>query len=96
MFLSVNSEIGAKRVFDQKKQSTVRGEEKKYPTLEKAMEDMEQRKNDEIERFQRVYGLNPCDLKQYDLVIDTSYQTPEEVVQQILDAANLDKGTQKS
>lgn len=93
VFLCVNPEIGAQRIFQQKRQSSVRSEEKVDATAEETIQDNEKRKNAEIERYGRVYGLNPYDMKHYDLVIDTSYQTPEEVAEQILSAANLDKGS---
>ncbi|MEK6964434.1 MAG: (d)CMP kinase [Nanoarchaeota archaeon] len=93
VFLSVDPMIGAKRILDQKQQSSARREERKDKTVEETLKDNEKRKGDEIERYKRVYGLNPYDLKQYDIIIDTSYQTPEEVVQQILNEANLDKGS---
>jgi len=93
VFLSINPEIAGQRVYEQKKRDVkIRKEETSYESAKEAQEDLEKRKQTEIERYEKLYGINPYDLKHYDLVIDTSYQTPEEVVQQILTAAGVDKG----
>src|SRR3989344_8574577 len=81
VFLSVKPEIGARRIYEQKKQSGVRSEEKTCSTAEEVMKDIEKRKESEIRQYTKIYGLDPYDQKYYDLVIDTSDQKPEEVVQ---------------
>jgi cytidylate kinase len=42
------------------------------------------RKESEIKRYMNLYGINCTDLANFDLIIDTSYITPEEVVNTIL------------
>ena len=55
-----------------------RGTEK-YPTLETAVEKIRARKASENKRYTEKYNVNPDDLSNYDLVVDTTYATPEEI-----------------
>ena len=46
---------------------------------------LQKRLNSEIKRYSSLYGINPYDTTNYDLVIDTNAYTPNEVVVKILD-----------
>lgn len=43
------------------------------------------RMNNEHRRFQKIYGVNPYDTNHFDLVINTSLQSPETVAQFVVD-----------
>ena len=73
LHLLVDIEIAAKRIMDEN-----RGTEK-YPTLETAIEKIKARKASENKRYTEKYNVNPDDLSNYDLVVDTTYATPDEI-----------------
>lgn len=47
---------------------------------------LQERLDSEAKRYKSLYGQNPYDLNNYDLVVDTKTNSPEEVVQIILTA----------
>lgn len=49
---------------------------------------LEDRVASEIRRYQKYYGVNPYDISQYDLVIDTAKFSLDYVADQIIDAYN--------
>ena len=55
-----------------------RGTEK-YPTIETAIEKIKARKASENKRYTEKYNVDPDDLNNYDLVVDTTYATPDEI-----------------
>lgn len=71
--LLVDTEVAAKRIMDEN-----RGTEK-YKTIEEAVEKIQARKASENKRYTEKYNVNPDDLTNYDLVVDTTYATPEEI-----------------
>ena len=71
--LLVDTEVAAKRIMDEN-----RGTEK-YKTIEEAIEKIQARKASENKRYTEKYNVNPDDLNNYDLVVDTTYATPEEI-----------------
>ena len=73
LHLLVDIEVAAKRIMDEN-----RGTEK-YPTLAEAVEKIKARKTSENKRYTEKYNVNPDDLANYDLVVDTTYATPEEI-----------------
>jgi cytidylate kinase len=50
------------------------------------MHQIAERKKSENKRYKELYGADCSDLNQYDLVVDTSFITPEQVAEVILDA----------
>jgi CMP/dCMP kinase len=65
-----------------------------HATLEETLENLKKRRASEVERFQKYYHVDIEDRKNFNLVIDTSFKTPEEIVQIILD--NFEKFQQKN
>lgn len=75
IFLTVTPEEAAHRIFaDQTRQ----GLETHY-TIEQTIENIETRRKSENERYIKYYGLHIYDMWLYDIVIDTSSRTPEEI-----------------
>ena len=73
VLLTASLDIRIKRVMDR--------ESKSYDTVRTEILEREQV---ELERYQRLYGVNYQDTSHYDQIIDTSFLTPEEIVQRII------------
>lgn len=56
---------------------------------EVAGREMERREESEARRYAAIYGIDPTDLAVFDLLLDTSVQTPRELVNRILEEADL-------
>jgi CMP/dCMP kinase len=80
VFLTVSPRIAGERVFN-----AARAEEK-HSSVEAAIENNLSRQKLEQERFGNLYGVELRNHKNYDLVVDTSTITPEEVAQRIYSA----------
>ena len=79
VYLKVNDEIAAERIFSSK-----RDDEKYNLTLRKTLDNIKERRKSEIMRYKKYYGINLMDLKNYDIVIDTSDITAEEAADRII------------
>jgi cytidylate kinase len=77
VYLSVDPEEAAKRIFNDTRTSET------YETVEDAMQKIQARRKSELIRFKEYYGIDYGNLSNYDLVINTSNITPEEVCGQI-------------
>lgn len=81
VYLTIDINEAAKRAFyDEDRKST-----EKFSSIEEQKKDMEHRYKMENERYFNLYGVRKEDLSNYDLVIDTTNKTPDEVKQKILD-----------
>ena len=81
VYLTIDIDEAAKRAFaDQERKDT-----EKFSTIEEQKEDMQRRYKMENERYFNVYGIHKEDLNNYDLVIDTTNLTPEQVKEKILE-----------
>ena len=77
VFLSVDPEVGASRVFDASRS------DEKHSSLADALENNRSRTQLETTRFLALYGIAMRDYSNYDLVVDTSFVTPEQVAEVI-------------
>jgi cytidylate kinase len=87
IYLSVDDEIAARRVFGDKNRMS-----ETYSSLEEAKVRIRERRESEINRFKARYGIVLNDFSHYDLVIDTSFTPPAVVAGQILSAYKLYAG----
>lgn len=81
VYLKVDIDVAAKRAFenqDEEKKQTER-----FETIEEQKKDMQKRFKLENERYFQVYGVRKDDMSNYDLIIDTTNLTPEEVANNI-------------
>lgn len=79
IFLYVNDEIGAKRILaDQLRIS------EKYENYTEALKSIKKRFTMSRNRFYEVYGIDICDNNNYDLYLDTTNMSMEEVKNKIL------------
>ena len=74
IFVDVDPKVGAERVFLAK-----RGSEKPYKSVGEAERANKERIESDIKRYQKLYNINPYKLENYDIIIDTSEMTIEEM-----------------
>jgi predicted cytidylate kinase len=79
VFLDVRPEVAASRVFGAR-----RGTEPENVDLVATQESIRRRTDSERQRYLDYYGIDYLDPAHYDLVIDTSDLTPEQVVDRIV------------
>ena len=79
VYLRVDIDVAAKRAFnDPKRKST-----ECFATIEEQKADMQKRYKMENDRYWKLYHIHKEDMSNYDLVIDTTNQTPEETAEVI-------------
>lgn len=81
VYLTVDIDEAAKRAFNDEK----RKETEKFDTIEEQKQDLIKRYELENERYFSLYNVRKEDLSNYDLVIDTTKITPEEVANKIIE-----------
>ena len=83
VFLAVDTVVGAERVFN-----AARGDEHN-PSLAITLENNLKRQSIEDQRFNHLYNVQFRKYSNYDLIIDTSFTTPEVIAQKIKDCFDL-------
>jgi cytidylate kinase len=87
VFISVSLEEAAERVMNDQ-----RGAEEKYSSLEEANMLLAERAATERKRYKDIYNLNYMDFSNYNLVIDSTYCTPDKIAEIIIaEAKEYDK-----
>lgn len=82
IFLTIDEKEGAKRIFLEQ-----RKDEKEYSSVEEVVAANRERMKSDKKRYEKYYSLNPFDEKLYDLVVDTTKLSREEIVKKIVDFA---------
>ncbi|MDA8359458.1 MAG: cytidylate kinase family protein [Actinomycetota bacterium] len=85
--LVVDPEAGARRVLGRPGSAA-----EHYSSLDEALERIAERAASEQRRFVELYGVDIFCLRNYDLVVDTSEATPDEVADGVLEAARGHRG----
>ena len=81
VYLKVDIDVAAQRAFnDPNRKST-----ESFETVEEQKADMIRRYKMENERYWKLYHVHKEDMSNYDLVIDTTKLTPEEIANQIIE-----------
>lgn len=80
VFLDVRPDVAARRIYEAR-----RGSEHENATLDETRAAIESRTESEKRRYLRYYDLDYTDPSHYDLVVDTSDRTIDDVVATILD-----------
>lgn len=83
VFVTVNLDLAAKRVYHDCK----RGSVEEYLSELDAKEKLRARAETENERFKEMYGLEYFNFKNYNLIVDSSYNSPEEIAHLIMEEA---------
>ena len=81
IFLTVDPTVAAQRVM-----ANPRDSEERYRSVEEARDKLVERSRVEQSRFRELYGEDYCDYGNYNLVVDSSARTPEEIVDIIWEA----------
>ena len=79
VYLKVDINVAAKRAFEDKERKS----SENFETIEEQKLDIEKRYKLENERYFKLYGVRKEDESNYDLVIDTTALTPQEVADKI-------------
>ncbi len=85
IFIKVDPRIGAERIYKDRHENPNRNDEPLYNSVEEAQEIIKKRLESNIFRYQKWYGVNFMDESQYDLVLDSSHETPDQMLAKILD-----------
>jgi len=84
IFLTVDPEESARRIFNDNRSS-----EKENNSLEETMNNIRRRKESERKRYRKYYGIIYDDKTNFDLLIDTTNLSPEEVVDKIVKSIKI-------
>lgn len=79
VYLRVDIDVAAKRAFN----DLNRKSSESFATVEEQKADMQKRFEMENERYWNLYHVRKEDMSNYDLVVDTTNLTPEEVAEEI-------------
>jgi CMP/dCMP kinase len=80
VFLDVRPEVAAERIFNARRDT-----ERENVDLATTLAAIRARSRSEADRYRNYYGLDYTDHEHYDLVVDTSELSPDEVVRRVLD-----------
>ena len=80
VFLTIDPMVAAERVM-----LNQRGAEERYESVEHACAGLVKRGNVERERFMQIYGVDYFDSNNYNLIVDTTSRTPDEIVNIIME-----------
>lgn len=78
--LNVDTQIAGERIMN----DTLRTGEQKYKTVQEAVDSLLSRRALEVERFKRIYHVDIDNDYNFDIVIDTTKKSPEEICKQII------------
>lgn len=84
IFLDVDLDEAARRIFEARKHGIVRADEPDYASVAEVKAAVAKRTADDDTRYKQWYGVGYLDRSVYDLVIDTTHTPANEVVEQIL------------
>lgn len=85
--LTCDSDIAAKRLMEDKSRGK---EDNSYNSIEEAKRSREERRIGEIERYKKRYGIDLDDPENYNIVIDTSYSSIDDIADVILKCLELE------
>lgn len=75
--LTIDLDVAVERIFNDKERA--QSWDDRFPDMKTAMEEVERRRQSEISRYQALYKVNIGDDSNFDLVLNTSHKTQEEV-----------------
>lgn len=84
VFAVINPVEAAKRVHNSR-----RGNVERYGSLEETMQKLSERSRVENLRFKEIYGIDNLNLSNYDLVIDTSWESVDHLAETVMRRAEM-------
>lgn len=93
IFLKVDLNEAAKRIWKdlQQKETKLQRNEGDINSLAEMKKELLKREENDAKRYQKYYNLDIHDESQYDLVVDSTKLTPDQVVEKILNYLNKHK-----
>lgn len=83
VFLDLNLEVAAKRILNENNENRLASEDvHNNPSI--YAKKLKHRLDVETNRYKAIYGIDPYDMSNYDLVIDTSTNNIDQVVDQVV------------
>lgn len=82
VYVTVDIHVAANRVI-----MADRGQEEHYDSLEEAAKSLIKRKQLEDSRFAQIYSVNTTDFDNYDLIVDSTVLSPDELAEFIMEKA---------
>lgn len=82
VYVTVDIHVAANRVI-----MADRGQEEHYDSLEEAAKSLIKRKQLEDSRFAQIYSVNTTDFDNYDLIVDSTVLSPDELAKFIMEKA---------
>ena len=79
VYMKVDVKTAAVRIMNAQR------ENEQYPSVDVAVEKLTERRKSELIRYNSLYGVDIADMNNYDLVVDTSGRTPQEVASIIIE-----------
>jgi len=91
VFIKVDPMVGAQRIFLDLKENKDKRNEDNVSTLEQVEKSIEKRQKSDAKRYKKYYSIDPYNEKNYDLVIDSSKVTPEQVCEKIIESLRSER-----
>lgn len=82
VYMYVDPNVAGERVFNAN-----RGSVESYASPQEASEKLMERAMEENRRFKEIYGVDNLDFNNYDLIVDSTFATPEEIALTIVENA---------
>lgn len=83
IYLDVDANVGAKRVWLELNKKNRCNEDKKFETLKDVVASHRKRAISDIKRYKKYYQINVYDHKNFDYIIDTTNLTKKQVLSQV-------------
>lgn len=84
IYISVDPRVGAKRIFSQLQLKERIGETRDYATVEDIVKSNKERIASDNKRYRQYYGIEAYDKKNFDLVVDSTDKSADEVFDEIV------------
>ncbi|MDR1880113.1 MAG: cytidylate kinase family protein [Tannerellaceae bacterium] len=81
VFLKTDIAVAGERITKDRERKN-----EKYVSTDDAIRNIIERKNSENKRYKELYGADCTDMRHFNLIIDTSFLSPESVAEKILEA----------
>ncbi len=91
IFLDADPDVAAKRIFNAS--GVGREDEKSYASADELQRALTERTESDRRRYQKYYGIDYLDRSNYDLVVDTTRLTRQEVFKQVRDFVDAQQAT---
>ncbi|MBT3720695.1 AAA family ATPase [archaeon] len=85
IFLDADEKVRAQRIFGDTRKT------EQFKSFEEALDKVQKRQESDKTRYIKYYKINPFDYKFYDLVVNTTNMSVEEVINFILEKIHLNK-----